>query len=1066
MSVDASHLISSTKSLSDSAIFSDTGLELINDQDAIFILENFEGSIFSQLHQHDCRIVGPTVVIQASDKILPYRPRPLYCTSMEQLTICFNKDTSRNELITLANLAHYMGASIKKDMSSKVTHLVAWKSGGQKYKMALSMGIRIMTNDWVYACWKMRDDVEFKASNSDVIAKYKWEPFKHCILSFHGFNKEEISNFEELTNANGGQIAVVGSPNCTHLIVNEKKITNIDSIEIVGEVHIVIPAWFWASIQMEACADETLYQFRAPTNDENNRRTSSNRLILSSNSTSGTTATTPRSRLGTFSSKVATPLTHSSKSSKRRRLQENLAHLANEGEVSCSFVGADKVASGDFALPNLIRNNNVDGGGGGGSGVVFNGGKKNGQTFDAVVLQDINNTKDISKSPQTAATITTNTSATSLRQTQQQHQQQLTSRQHTIMELLQTETNYVAILSTILKIFKEEIERPDQAGGPILDQQESKNIFGGIPPICEIHLQIKSEISKIVQNWSDELFVGDVFLKHADSFIKCYPVFVNYFEKTKELINKYDKCKPRFHAFLKLCQDKPECGRQSLVELMIRPVQRLPSVLLLLRDILKRTDKNHADHTKLEKAITVLEEVMTHINEDKRKADGHQTMFDIINSIENCPPNLLSAHRTFICNVNVMEVGDTLHKKGELLTLFIFSDSLEICKKRLKALNSKSPGVGKGQKCYKHLTMLSFLSIKRVINVIETNEFRHIFGLIIKKIEDKEEKLLTFSLNDPNVTKVEFLTMLSKSICNASCRADYETLIASCDASVLNLDSSDLFGYNSLSRVANKFTKRVSRAFSLNKSPTSSSLRSISSMSHIAGSATAINIMGNAASDDFSSDNFNDAGSSSSSYGGNAGSSLASVTPLGSASSGLNDDWNDFDSRSFYMDQTVIDASELQQRRRETLATPTSACLSATICVPITSPEKKNKNIPQQSVDNLSTLYATPRLTRHTQAPAPSSSSTSLANKGKRLSSLFSMGGAWSSNQKLNTSRGAPSSSNQRLNTSRGAASNLMSSSNQSLRKDVKNNPSSAAAAEPRPISLTRFDKKHMEYRV
>lgn len=32
-----------------------------------------------------------------------------------------------------------------------------------------------------------------------------------------------------------------------------------------------------------------------------------------------------------------------------------------------------------------------------------------------------------------------------------------------------------------------------------------------------------------------------------------------------------------------VCQTKPECGRQTLAELMIRPVQRLPSVMLLLK---------------------------------------------------------------------------------------------------------------------------------------------------------------------------------------------------------------------------------------------------------------------------------------------------------------------------------------------------------------------------------------------------------------------------------------------------------------------------------------------------
>ena len=34
---------------------------------------------------------------------------------------------------------------------------------------------------------------------------------------------------------------------------------------------------------------------------------------------------------------------------------------------------------------------------------------------------------------------------------------------------------------------------------------------------------------------------------------------------------------------LQLCQGKPECGRQTLTELLIRPVQRIPSILLLLR---------------------------------------------------------------------------------------------------------------------------------------------------------------------------------------------------------------------------------------------------------------------------------------------------------------------------------------------------------------------------------------------------------------------------------------------------------------------------------------------------
>ena len=57
---------------------------------------------------------------------------------------------------------------------------------------------------------------------------------------------------------------------------------------------------------------------------------------------------------------------------------------------------------------------------------------------------------------------------------------------------------------------------------------------------------------------------------------------MNFYEKTKDAISKADTNKPRFHAFLKIAQSKPECCRQHLTELLIRPVQRLPSTLLLL----------------------------------------------------------------------------------------------------------------------------------------------------------------------------------------------------------------------------------------------------------------------------------------------------------------------------------------------------------------------------------------------------------------------------------------------------------------------------------------------------
>ena len=53
--------------------------------------------------------------------------------------------------------------------------------------------------------------------------------------------------------------------------------------------------------------------------------------------------------------------------------------------------------------------------------------------------------------------------------------------------------------------------------------------------------------------------------------------------------------------------------------------------------MLKHTGKGNPDHNALDNALNSIKEVMTHINEDKRRTEGQMVMFDIFNDIDNCP---------------------------------------------------------------------------------------------------------------------------------------------------------------------------------------------------------------------------------------------------------------------------------------------------------------------------------------------------------------------------------------------------------------------------------------------
>lgn len=43
------------------------------------------------------------------------------------------------------------------------------------------------------------------------------------------------------------------------------------------------------------------------------------------------------------------------------------------------------------------------------------------------------------------------------------------------------------------------------------------------------------------------------------------------------------------------------------------------------------------DYEKLEVAIKEIQNVMTYINEDKKRTEGQVALFDIFNEIEKCP---------------------------------------------------------------------------------------------------------------------------------------------------------------------------------------------------------------------------------------------------------------------------------------------------------------------------------------------------------------------------------------------------------------------------------------------
>ncbi|KAG8228757.1 hypothetical protein J437_LFUL008198 [Ladona fulva] len=256
-------------------------------------------------------------------------------------------------------------------------------------------------------------------------------------------------------------------------------------------------------------------------------------------------------------------------------------------------------------------------------------------------------------------------------------------------------------------------------------------------------------------------------------------------------------------------------------------------------DILKHTHKNNPDHAALEKALASVREVMTLINEDKRKTEGQMVMFDIFNEIDNCPPHLVSSHRNFVQRCDVVELSDGLSGKGDQLVLFLFSDILEVCKKRSKAFSSmKSPSTSSlhsirltSVKPFKHIRLLPLSHIKRVVDIRETEDCRNVFALMCRSNQELKERLYSFTIVEDEPQKGAFLKTLCRQMANTVCKADAENFLTSLDPHLLDINTSDVVvgTLGKAFKFASRTRMKVGRAFSFNKTPNKLK-RAVSSM--------------------------------------------------------------------------------------------------------------------------------------------------------------------------------------------------------------------------------------------
>ncbi|XP_062618694.1 rho guanine nucleotide exchange factor 10-like isoform X2 [Saccostrea cucullata] len=188
---------------------------------------------------------------------------------------------------------------------------------------------------------------------------------------------------------------------------------------------------------------------------------------------------------------------------------------------------------------------------------------------------------------------------------------------HVVRNIIDSEKSYMDSLSRIVNDYKSDILFKYN-----LDKECVRVVFSKAQEILHHHMMFQIELAESVSKWYTEEKIGGIFTASfsRDMVVNVYSEYVNNFAMTMEEIKAAQVSKPGLEEFLNN-MSKRSVDRLNLFGLMVKPIQRFPQFIMLIKDLLKYTPHHHHDRSSLQTALTDLENVTHILNERKRESE-------------------------------------------------------------------------------------------------------------------------------------------------------------------------------------------------------------------------------------------------------------------------------------------------------------------------------------------------------------------------------------------------------------------------------------------------------------
>jgi len=215
--------------------------------------------------------------------------------------------------------------------------------------------------------------------------------------------------------------------------------------------------------------------------------------------------------------------------------------------------------------------------------------------------------------------------AMALRAKMLMHKKKSDRRIQITQEVLKVESTFISDMGALMAIYIR----------PLAKLAQEKNCHRGVLALSGQLPQLENDITVILNynnmilrdlrgrlgGWNEDSKLGDIFFK-ISQFLKTYTTYVDHYSGIQEIFSVYKEDRQFQNILRGLIVDDEN---RSMKDFLIMPVQHIPRLQLLLRDLLKSTWRSHPDFENLEKASNTLSETVSYIeNATVRNANVNQ----------------------------------------------------------------------------------------------------------------------------------------------------------------------------------------------------------------------------------------------------------------------------------------------------------------------------------------------------------------------------------------------------------------------------------------------------------